>query len=76
MSENWQRESPILKIGKVYNIQNHWPTVILCNFTKIFELSLYASIFPQVKPLISPNLRGFVEKLSMVTNFIDITAVT
>lgn len=69
------RVCPILKCDKADNIQNYRSIVILCNFAKVFEICLYTHIFPQVKPLISPQQHGFIERRSTVSNLVEITQV-
>lgn len=59
---------PVLKSGCINNIENYRPISILCNFAKVLEILLYAQIYPRVKPFISPQQYGFLEKRSTISN--------
>lgn len=64
---------PVLKAGNSSDIANYRPIVILSNFAKAFEISMYNCIYPSVKNLISPCQHGFMEKRSTVSNLVSIT---
>ena len=68
--DSWKtaRVCPILKSGDPSLMTNYRPLSILCNFAKLFEISLYSYIYPAVKNLISPHQHGFMEGRSTITN--------
>lgn len=62
------RVCPILKSGDPTLICNYRPISVLCNFSKVFEMSMYSYIFPLVKTNITPVQHGFFANRSVVTN--------
>lgn len=67
------RVCPILKQGDSSDIANYRPITLLCNFAKVFEMSLYNRIYPLVKNVISVDQHGFMEKRSTTTNLLCFT---
>ena len=67
------RLCPIFKSGNTSDISNYRAIAILCNFAKVFEISLYARIYPSIKSLISPFQHGFMEMRSTATNLCLLT---
>lgn len=65
------RICPVLKGGDGSEVTNYRPISILNNFAKVLEMSVYTSIFPQIKPLISNFQHGFMPCRSTVTNLIE-----
>lgn len=61
---------PVLKKGDKSFIGNYRPIAILCNFSKLFEVILYNSIFVMVKSRIKPEQHGFMPMRSSVTNLV------
>lgn len=68
----WKSASvcPILKHGDPSDVTNYRPITLLCNFAKVFEMSLYNRIYPVIRPIISIDQHGFMEKRSTNTNLI------
>lgn len=60
--------TPILKSGDAQLVSNYRPVSVLNNFAKVFEMSLYARIFPLVKDTITEVQHGFFEGRSTTTN--------
>lgn len=71
--EVWKmaRVCPVLKCDSPDDIKNYRPITILCNFAKVFEISVYNQLLPQIKPFISPSQHGFVAKRSTVSNLAE-----
>lgn len=59
---------PVFKSGDNKLIKNYRPISILSNFAKVFEMSVYAQLYPMVSNLISPYQHGFVSGRSVATN--------
>lgn len=64
---------PVLKAGDPNDIANYRPIVILSNFAKVFEISIYNCIYPSIKSYISSCQHGFMEKRSTVSNLVYFT---
>lgn len=64
---------PILKTGDPSVISNYRPIAILCNFGKLFEITIYNNVYCSIKGTISPHQHGFMEKRSTVSNLACIT---
>lgn len=62
------RLCPILKTGDPSILSNYRPIAIISNLSKVFEISIYSQLYPQVKNCISPFQHGFTENRSTITN--------
>lgn len=51
--------TPVHKDGDRSRIVNYRPISVISNFAKVFEMSVYCSLFPVVKYFISPYQHGF-----------------
>nr|CAI5844474.1 unnamed protein product [Callosobruchus analis] len=67
------RICPIFKEGNKCEIANYRGIAILNNFAKVFEMSLYALIYPRTCQLISTTQHGFMRNRSTVTNLVELT---
>ncbi|KAJ3649111.1 hypothetical protein Zmor_020871 [Zophobas morio] len=67
------RICPILKKGDSSDVLNYRQISILPNFSKVFEQSLYLTVYSNVKKYISPYQHGFVSGRSTVSNLATIT---
>lgn len=66
------RVCPVLKAGDTSMISNYRPISVLCNFAKVFEMSVYAHVFPRVRDHIAIEQHGFFPNRSVVTNLTTI----
>ena len=64
---------PILKCGDTSEVTIYRQITLLCNFAKVFEMSLYNRIYQTVKNIISLDQHGFMEKRSTNTNLTCLT---
>lgn len=64
---------PVHKKESKSEIVNYRPITIICNFAKLFELTLHNLIFPQIKNLFSIHEHGFIRGRSTSTNLMCIT---
>lgn len=64
---------PILKTGDPAKLENYRLISILCAFSKVFEIYLYAEIYRAFKPSLSQFQHGFVPGRSTVTNLLCFT---
>lgn len=62
------RVCPVLKKGNSTYLKNYRPVSIIDNFAKVFEMSVYAKVFPLIKNSINQAQHGFVQGRSTVTN--------
>ena len=71
----WRRARvcPVLKSGDPAEMQNYRPISLISCFAKIFEMSLYARIFPSLHSFISQDQHGFFTGRSTVTNLVSFT---
>lgn len=71
----WKRAKvcPVLKNGDPLLIGNYRPISVLCNFAKVFEISVYSYVFPLVRNLIAPEQHGFYANRSVSTNLVCFT---
>lgn len=59
---------PIHKSGNKNDVSNYRPISILCNFSKLFEVVIYNSIFPTIRNYISTHQHGFMTNRSTTSN--------
>lgn len=73
--DRWKlsRVCPIFKKGDKLNVENYRPITIICNFAKVFEISLYDGIYNNIRGQISSYQHGFVKSRSTVTNLFSVT---
>lgn len=64
---------PIHKSGDIRDIKNYRGIAIFPNFAKVFEASVYTTIYSTIKNLISTSQHGFMEKRSTVSNLTCLT---
>nr|CAI5827926.1 unnamed protein product [Callosobruchus analis] len=64
---------PVLKTGDFSEIENYRPISIICNFSKLFEIILYNTIYTPLKRSITVSQHGFVTERSTVTNLACLT---
>lgn len=62
---------PVPKKGNVSSIKNYRPISLLCIFSKLFEKTIYKSIYFHVHNQISVHQHGFLTGRSTVTNLVS-----
>lgn len=67
---------PVLKGGDASVMTNYRAISILCNFAKVFEMSVYTCIYPLLQDSISLHQHGFVKSRSTATNLVTFTQYT
>ena len=64
---------PVFKSGDRSNVANYRPIVILCNFSKLFELVFQEYLLAHIRPQISEYQHGFISGRSTISNLVSIT---
>lgn len=67
---------PVYKKNEKQEVSNYRPIVILCNFSKAFEILLHESVSFHVKSQICINQHGFTPGRSTSTNLLYLTQYT